>query len=293
MNQILKSREYDIQKQNEINEASKYYQDLIISKAQFIKNIEIIRQTKEPMNDEEIQLRQEILKLYDIENKLISITDPIFKEINSGSGVIHFFAEVLVNKMTERSIFDITKEKYLKQLEPISGINNEIKNQINVIRQLMSKLSDNITFPRANENPVAKYISSIENNCDSFNKNKEKLKKAENYYIELENNIEKLIRSVRGWIGQRKEEKKMCLGTVKGNIKPYNPYEVKNPFENKNISKSDYYSSNPQVINQINNNIQQNNYNTPNQNQNENDLDQPYCSATTGQDISSFKFNYR
>ena len=76
----------------------------------------------------------------------------------------------------------------------------------------------------------------------------------------------------------------MCLGTVKGNIKPYNPYEVKNPFENKNISKSDYYSSNPQVINQINNNIQQNNYNTPNQNQNENDLDQPYCSATTGQD---------
>lgn len=284
LNQILKSREYDIQKQNEINEASKYYQDLIISKAQFIKNIEIIRQTKEPMNDEEIQIRQEILKLYDIENKLISITDPIFKEINSGSGVIHFFAEVLVNKMTERSIFDITKEKYLKQLEPISGINNEIKNQINVIRQLMSKLSDNITFPRANENPVAKYISSIENNCDSFNKNKEKLKKAENYYIELENNIEKLIRSVRGWIGQRKEEKKMCLGTVKGNIKPYNPYEVKNPFENKNISKSDYYSSNPQVINQINNNIQQNNYNTPNQNQNENDLDQPYCSATTGQD---------
>ena len=148
----------------------------------------------------------------------------------------------------------------------------------------MSKLSDNITFPRAKENPVAKYISNIENNCDSFNKNKEKLKKAENYYIELENNIEKLIRSVRGWIGQRKEEKKMCLGTVKGNIKPYNPYEVKNPFENKNISKSDYYSSNPQVINQINNNIQQNNYNTPNQNQNENDLDQPYCSATTGQD---------
>ena len=268
LNQIIKSREFDIQKQNEINEATKYYQELIISKNKFIENIEIIRQTKEPMNDEEMQLRKEILKLYEIENKLTSITNPIFKEINSGSGVIHYFAEVLVNRMTERSIFDITKEKYLKQLEPIEGISNEIKNQINIIRQLMPNLSDNITFPRAKENPVGKYILSLENNCDSFNKNMEKLKKAENYYIELEKNIENLIRSVRDWISRRKEEKKMCLGTVKGRIKEYNPNDIKNPFDVSNIPKSDYYSSDPKVINRINN-IPQNINNNNNQNKNE------------------------
>ena len=38
------------------------------------------------------------------------IINPIIKEINSGSAVINYFAEVLVNRMTERAIFDITKE---------------------------------------------------------------------------------------------------------------------------------------------------------------------------------------
>ena len=204
------------------------------------------------------------------------IINPIIKEINSGSAVINYFAEVLVNRMTERSIFDITKEKYLKQLEPVDSIDKEIKNQMNVIKQIIPHLSDNLTFPRANENKAIGYINNLENYIASFHKNREKLIKAENYYIELETKIGNLSKSVRDWIAKRKEEKKYCLGTCKGYIKQFDPNNVENPFDNNNSSgnynKKDYYSPNPS-----HNNI---NYPQNNNNQyqsNDDSLDQPYC----------------
>ena len=153
---------------------------------------------------------------------------------------------------------------------------------MNEIRQLIPKLSDNLNFPRAKENKVTGYINNLENRCVSFNNTREKLNKAENYYIELEKNIENLIRSIRGWITKRKEERKMCLGTFKGRIKPYDPSSLQNPFENmndqagNNYNTKDYYSPNPNQAN-INNNIFPQNNN--NQNQNDDHLDQPYCSS--------------
>ena len=276
---IRKTREFDLQKEKEINAATKDYQELILSKEQFNQNIIRLTKVNEPFDEEELKLRNEILKLYELEEKMKNIISPIIKEVNSGSAVINYFAEVLVNRMTERSIFDITKEKYIKQLEPVDSIDKEIKNQMNMINQLMPNLSDNLTFPRANENKVIGYINNLENHIASFNKNREKLNKAENYYIELENKLENLIKSVRGWIAQRKEEKKMCLGTVKGHIKQYDPNNVQNPFDNNtngnNYNMKDYYSPNPSHNNF--NNPQNNNI----QNQDNDDgLDQPYCSAS-------------
>ena len=106
----------------------------------------------------------------------------------------------------------------------------------------------------------------MEKHCASFYNNKEKLNKAENYYIELEKNIENLIRTIRGWIAKRKEERKMCLGTFKGRIKLYDPSGIQNPFENMNPSSNPYTAiNNPEAspyqqeihinnINEINNN---------------------------------------
>ena len=219
---IRKTREFDLQKEKEINEAStKEYQELILSKEQFGQNIRRLSKVNEPFTEEEQKLRNEIVKLYEIEEKMGKIINPIIKEINSGSAVINYFAEVLVNRMTERSIFDITKEKYLKQLEPVDSIDKEIKNQMNVIKQIIPNLSDNLIFPRANENKAIGYINNLENYIASFHKNREKLIKAENYYIELETKIGNLSKSVRDWIAKRKEEKKYCLGTCKGYIKQF------------------------------------------------------------------------
>ena len=281
---IKKAREFDYQKEKEINDAIINYQELILSESQFIQNIQNLKQVNEPLNEEEINLRNEILKLYELEEKMANITRPIFKEVNSGSGVIHLFAEVLVNRMTERSIFDITKEKYVKQLEPINGIDIEIKNQINKINELIPKLSDNIIFPREKEDKARSYINNLENHCSSFNKNKEILEKAEKYYIDLEIKLENLIKTIRGWISKRKEEKKMCLGTIRGHIKEYDPNTVVNPFDNSGnpggnqFNNIGYYNPYPnQNINNINNNKMPQYNNNPNQN--DDHLDQPYCSS--------------
>ena len=282
---LRKSREFDLQKEKEINEASKNYQELILSKEQFIQNIGRLSLIDEPLNEEEKKLRNEILKLYELEEKLLKITNPIFKEVNSGSEVIQYFAEVLQNRMTERSIFDITKEKYIKQLEPVPKIDGEIKNQMNNVNQIMQKLSDNILFPRRKEDKVGNYINNLENICLSYEQDKEKLKKVENYYIDLENKIEAVIRSVRSWISKRKEERKMCLGTVQGRFKEFDPNEIKNPFENINnqngnyYNTKDYYNPYPNHPNINNNNFPQNKNNNPNVN--DDHLDQPYCSTKT------------
>ena len=278
-----------MQKEKEINEASKNYQELILSKEQFIQNIGRLSLIDDPLNEEEKKLRNEILKLYELEEKLLKITNPIFKEVTSGSEVIQYFAEVLQNRMTERSIFDITKEKYIKQLEPIPKIDGEIKNQMNNVNQIMQKLSDNILFPRRKEDKVGNYINNLENICFSYEQDKEKLKKVESYYIDLENKIEAVIKSVRSWISKRKEERKMCLGTVQGRFKEFDPNEIKNPFENINnqngnyYNTKDYYNPYPNHPNINNNYFPQNNNN--NSNVNDDQLDQPYCSTKTNSNI--------
>ena len=66
---IRKSREFDLQKEKEINEATKGYQELILSKEQFIFNIEKLNKVHEPLNEEENKLRTEILKLYKKKNE--------------------------------------------------------------------------------------------------------------------------------------------------------------------------------------------------------------------------------
>ena len=280
---LRKSREFDLQKEKEINEATKKYQELIISKEQFNQNIGRLALINGQLNGDEKKLRDEFLKLYQLEEKLLNVTNPIFKEINSGSGVIHYFAEVLVNKMTERSIFDITKEKYLKQLESVPLIDGEIKNQKNNINQILQKSSDNILFPRRKEDKVANYINNLENICASYEHDKEQLKNVENYYIDLENKIEAVIKSTRNWISKRKEERKMCLGTIQGSFKEYDPSQIKNPFENNNNQNGnyynikDYYNPYPNQTNINNNNFPQNNH--INSNFNDENLDQPYCSS--------------
>ena len=69
----------------------------------------------------------------------------------------------------------------------------------------------------------------------------------------MENKIENLIKSVRGWTTKRKEEKKLCLGTFQGQIKQYDANNIQNPFEGtnnqNNYNMKDYYSPYPNKFN--------------------------------------------
>ena len=269
---INQAREYDVNESNQINEnmfnfeelnnAKKYMENKIIQLAQ--KNVE--------MTSEEKKLRDEIVKLYSLGDKSKNIIDPILKDIKSCTSVIPFFSEIAMNRMTEKSVFDITKENYLKQLEPLEFINNDIKTQMKVISDLIP-FSENSLFPKGENNGVFQYLENLEKYADEFFEKIKTFKKGENYYIEFEKNVNNVSKTVRDWLEHRKEEKKMLLGTFKGKITKFNPNECENPFDNApnndcyiNRDKREYYSPNPQNLNQNMNNFNQN----PNYNQGQN-----------------------
>ena len=256
---INQSREYDMKENNELIEKEKRYDELNLTKNQIEQKIMIMDKVNVQMTSEEKKIRDEIVKLYSLGDKSYNITNSILKEINSGSAVIPFFSEVLINRMTEQSVFEVSKEKYLKKLEPMESLNNEIKNQMKTINDLIPNISDNFFFPKGNDNPTSIYFDNLEQNANDFMETIHKLKKAENYYMDFEKNINKLIKSIKDWLGKRKEERKMLLGTMRGNISKFDPNKVANPFENGNINKNaDYYNANNMNNNYNPNYAQQN-----------------------------------
>ena len=261
---INKAREEDFKDENDLYEKTQNYEDLNLTKNQFEQKINQLSRTNVEMTEEEKNLRFEIVKLYSLGDKSFNITNPIFKAIQSGSGVIPYFSKVLSNQMNEQSVFEMAKEKYLKQLEPLEALSNEIKSQKIKVNDLIPTISENSIFPRGNDDDkVSIFFENLEKTVNDFLEKKEKLNNRENYYLEFEDNINDLIRTVKEWLEQRKEEKKTLLGKVGGNIPKFNPNSVVNPFDNVNNNES-YY------INEINNNDNYNPYDNINQNQNQN-----------------------
>ena len=70
--------------------------------------------------------------------------------------------------MTDKSVFEITKEKYLKQLQPLEGINNEIKTQMKKINDLIPTISDNSMFPMGDNSARGQYFGNLENLSSIF-----------------------------------------------------------------------------------------------------------------------------
>ena len=259
---INQAREEDIKDENDLYEKTQNYEDLNLTKNQFEQKINQLSQTNVEMTKEEKNIRIEIVKLYSLGDKSFNITNPIFKEIQSGSGVIPYFSKVLSNQMNEQSVFEMAKEKYLKQLQPLEAISNEINNQKMKVNDLIPTISENSIFPRGNDDDkVSNFFENLDRTVNDFLEKKEKINNRENNYIEFEDNINDLIRTVKDWLEQRKEEKQMLLGKVGGNIPKFNPNSAVNPFDNNN--ESDY-------MNEINNNDNYNPYDNINQNQNQN-----------------------
>ena len=266
---INQARECDIKENKQLIENIDNFSEFNLPKNQIEQKLIQLSNSNGEMTSEEKKLRDEILKLYSLGNKSSKIINPILKDIKCGGLANPLFSEVAMNRMTEKSVFEITKEKYLKQLEPLEGISNEIKNQMNIINDLIPK-SENSLFPKSEDNGVFQYLEKLEQNANNFLEEVQKLKSGENYYNELEANINNMIKTINDWLDHRKEEKKMILETFKGRIKKFDPSQVDNPFDNLNNNNSDYCNSNKKndYFNQNSNYNQNQNYNQNNQNQN-------------------------
>ena len=265
---IQQTREYDIKEEQQLNNNINYYDDLNLTKKQIEQKLAQFSQVSAILTPEEKKIKDEIVKLYVLSDKLSNIINTILHEVNSGSAAIPFLSEVLVNRMTERSVFEITKEKYMKQLEPLDTINNEIKNQIDVIKQIVPNISENLLFPKGDDQEMQKFLQNLDQIANNFNDKIQKIRGVENYYIDLENKVNVLKTTIKDWINQRKDEKKMLIGTFKGHITVYNPNVAENPFDNDDNESPNYYHNNRKDYYSPNSNINQNyNNNNPNPNQ--------------------------
>ena len=275
---LNQARDSDIKEDNKLNENPSFFDELTFTKNQMEQKLLQLGHVNAEMTPEEKKMREEIIKLYNLSDKLNNIISPILKEIKSGNGAIPYFSEVLLNRMTDKSVFEITKEKYLKQLQPLEGINNEIKTQMKKINDLIPTISDNSMFPMGDNSARGQYFGNLENLSSIFFEKVQKIKTMENYYSDFENKINNLMRTVKDWLEHRKEEKNMLLGTLRGNIPRYDPTEVINPFDNRNTNvnsncineneKKNYYSPNPNFDRNINNNQLPNNNDNYNKYQN-------------------------
>ena len=164
-------------------------------------------------------------------------------------------------------------------MDPLEEINTDIKNQMKKVSEIAPSIVNNINFSGENRDEVSQFFDSLDKKANFFLDKLQKLRKGENYYIENEKKINNLITYIKDWLNKRKEEKKICLGTLKGHIAKYDPSAAQNPFDNNNQSmefynrsdKSDYYrpNSNPPLNTYYQNSNYNNNINNMN-NQNNN-----------------------
>ena len=292
INQINQSRQYDEREESHLNENSYMFQELLNSKNKIEQKIMQLSKVSPQLTPDEQKVRDEIIKLYLLSDKINDITNPILQEINSGNKVIPLFIDVLSNKMNENSVFELSKQKYIKQIQPLEEINNEIKNQEKIINDLVPSISENLMFPKENDE-TSKYLESLDKKADFYMEKLQKLRNGENFYIDKENKINKLIKIINDWLNQRKEEKKINLGTIRGHIATYDSNAAQNPFDNNSQTmeyynrsdKSDYYSPNPNFNQNFQNDYYNQNSNfNPSQNMNnQNDKNNYYN--------SNFQFN--
>jgi len=317
INQISQTRVYDQKENNEINTNYSYYEEIMISKSQLEEKIMQLSFLKYELTPQEKNVRDEIIKLYSLGEKISNIINNILKEINTEVKIISLLSEATSSDKLQQ-VFSMMKEKYIKEMEPLEEINTDIKNQMKKITEIAPSIVDNLNFPRENKDEVSHFFDSLDKKANYFLDKIQKLKKGENYYIENEKKINNLIAYTKDWINKRREEKKICLGTLRGHIAKYDPNAAQNPFDYNNQTmeyynrsdKSDYYrpNSNPPLntyyqnsnYNNINNmNNQNNNYGTNlafqqnnnyNQNPNLNNQNNNYYNNNNSNNIPS-QFN--
>jgi hypothetical protein len=246
----------------------------MISKSQIEEKIAQLSFLKFELTPQEKNVRDEIIKLYSLGEKISNIINNILKEINTEVKVISLLSESTSSDKLQQ-VFSMMKDKYIKEMDPLEEINTDIKNQMKKVSEIAPSIVNNLNFSGENRDEVTQFFDSLDKKANYFLDKLQKLRKGENYYIENEKKINNFIAYTKDWLNKRKEEKKIVLGTLRGHIAKYDPNAAQNPFDNNNMSmeyynrsdKSDYYSpnSNP-PLNSYYENSNYSNYNNNNMN---------------------------
>ena len=212
------TKKYDIQENNEIMDNAKFFDELMLPRDQLLSKIPRREELEEKEIPEEKEVRESIMKLYELGDKCMNIIRPIFNELNDDSNIVGQFIEVLAKKTTENAIFEKYKEEYMKKLDGLKVLNDEIKMQKDVVNQTlqknMQKIRDKQKPPLSNE--AIEFFNYLDQYANLFMNKYEKIKKGDNYYNDIYQKISSLIKNGEEWMIKRSDEKNVILGTIKG-----------------------------------------------------------------------------
>ena len=241
------TKKYDQQEYNEINDNTKYFNELLLPREQLLNKIPRIEEIAEKNIPEEEEVKKSIMKLYELTDKCMSIIKSIFNELNDDSNIVGQFIDVLAKKTTENAIFEKYKEEYEKKFVELKPISDEIKKQKDIVNQTVQKNSQKIRDkPKPNMSKETNdFFNTLDQYCNMFMNKYEKIKKGDRYYNEIYEKIYSLLKSGNDWMIKRSDEKNVILGTIKG--AQINPKKIRltesalldpkrNPFTNMNVN---------------------------------------------------------
>ena len=206
------TKEYDLKENNDIIINQKLFEQLMLPREKLNENIpeEEITETEE--KPEEKEVRDEIIKLYELQDKCTNIIKPIFIRINDDSILITQLMEVLAQKTTEQIIFERNKNVFQSKFNELKTITEEVKKQKEVINEVVQKNYEKIKPKENNNNSKAmNYFANLYQTSNIFMDKYEKLMKGDKYYNDMKDKIDQLIKYSNDWMIQRSNEKNNML----------------------------------------------------------------------------------
>ena len=215
---LNKTKQFDQQENNEIMDNAVYFEKLSLPREQLVNNIPKREELQRKELPEEKQIRDEILKLYELSDKCMGVIKPIFAELNDDSVIVEHFIQVLAKKTTEQAIFDRFKEIYEGKFTELKTLSEEIKKQEGVISDLVQKNSDKIRErPQQNiSNEAMNYFRELDQYANMYMAKYEKLLKGDKYYNGIYEKINNLCKLGNDWMIKRSDEKNAILSTLQG-----------------------------------------------------------------------------
>ena len=215
---LNKTKQFDQQENNEIMDNAHYFEQLSLPREQLVGKIPRREELQEKELPEEKEVRDEILKLYELGDKCMSIIKPIFSDLNDDSVIVGHFIEVLAKKTTEQAIYERFKEIYEAKFTDLKTLSEQVKQQKEVVNKVVQKNSEKIRNkpqPTIN-NEAMNYFRMLDQYANMFMTKYEKLKKGDKYYNNLYEKVSNLCKLGNDWMIKRSDEKNAILSTIGG-----------------------------------------------------------------------------
>ena len=210
------TKKFDRQESDEITDNSQYFQELLLPRDMLLNKIPKRDELKDKEIPEETELRESIMKLYEIQDKCNNIIKHIYNVLNDDSNIVDQFVGVLDKKTTENAIYEKYKEDYEKKIAELKTANDELIKQEEVVKRIYEKNIKTIREkPKQKIGPEnQQFFNNLDQCANMFLKKFEKIKKGDNYYNDIYDKVCYLVKTGTDWMIKRSDEKNVLLSAI-------------------------------------------------------------------------------